>query len=236
MTKNLKTILIIEDDNFILDYIEFILNERNYNIIKCDKGIKGYEKSLEGGIDLILLDLSLPDISGIDLLKNFKTDTRTFSIPVIVVSSISDNNTINACYNLGIEEFIFKPFEVSDLIDSIERATNIFEKISVKKLAGKICIELKENITKLEGNKIKGLIQHFINQNTYNIIIDLTEVTFIEEDINMIFLSTLSKLNYNGGKLLFISPKKNTKVHSKIIRHFNKYNIIFETFPLAIRS
>lgn len=231
-----QTILIVEDDKFISEYIGMILVDRNYKIIQCSSGKKGYEYALKEKIDLILLDLMLPDISGIDLLKNFKADVRTISIPVIIVSSISDKNSIKTCYEIGVDDYLTKPFELSDLFSKIEKAMHKSDKISVKKISNKVCIELRESITQIEVNKIKTLINHFINQKSGNIIIDFTNVNFLDEEINMVLLSTISKLMHDKGKAYIVCPASNKNVLKKLPGFFQKEKLVFETFPQAIRA
>jgi len=234
--KKVLTILVIEDDKYITEYLDIVLKEHNYRLIQCDTGKKGYEYSLKEQPDLILLDLMLPDISGYDVLDNLKKDTRTFSIPVIILTALSQSESIKRCQQLGAVDYIIKPFEMSELFSKIEKHTHTSDKIKIRKITDKIIIELSGNVSNIEVNKLKHLLVHFISQNVKNIIIDFTNVSFLDDSINLVLLSAKSKINYLKGKISLVSPSNNKKVLSKLTEHFQKSNLIYETTALASRG
>ena len=103
--------------------IELLLKSTNYSLIKANSGQKGldYLHSSNINIDLILLDLMLPDVYGLDFLAAIKNNELHAKIPVIIQSGTSDQNEINKAYKMGIAGFIEKPFNKEVLISTIER-------------------------------------------------------------------------------------------------------------------
>lgn len=235
MIKKNPVILIIEDDRYITEYLEVVLSDRSYKIIQCDKGKKGYELSLKEQPDLVLLDLMLPDINGHEVIVNLKADTRTMSIPIIIISALSQKEIIQKCYNQGVVDYIVKPFDLQELLIKIEKNLLQSDKISLKKMSNKIIFELNGRISDLEINKVKSLIQHFLTQKITGIVVDLSAVTHLEENINLVLLSAESKVKYLKEKITFCCPKNNTKVYSILGDHFKKENMIFETVGEAAR-
>lgn len=70
----------------------------------------------------ILLDLKLPKVSGIDVLKKLKSDERTKSIPVVILTSSKEVRDLKECYDLGVNSYIVKPFGLDEFIKQVSAA------------------------------------------------------------------------------------------------------------------
>jgi two-component system response regulator len=70
---------------------------------------------------LILLDLKMPRLNGIDVLRSLKGDERTHAIPVVVMTSSSEPRDLDECYNLGVNGYVAKPIEYTGLTDAVAR-------------------------------------------------------------------------------------------------------------------
>jgi DNA-binding response OmpR family regulator len=104
-----KTILIIEDDNFLQGLEATKLKKEGYNVLTASNSIEAF-KALENKdpIDLILLDLLLPDIDGFMILEKIRENKELQSIPVIVFSNLSEEKDVDRATKLGISEFMIK--------------------------------------------------------------------------------------------------------------------------------
>lgn len=123
-----KTILIIDDEEKILEILEMILNSCNYKIIKANRGIEGLKLIKENFniIDLILLDLMMPDIYGLNLLEEIKKNKNTKNIPVIIQSGLRDLSEIEKCFKLGIVSFLNKPYTKREVIEEVNKVFTSF--------------------------------------------------------------------------------------------------------------
>ena len=110
----MKKILVVEDDVDIHNFIKKVLEKENYEVISAYLG-RDIDLLLENNnIDLVLLDLMLPDISGEEVLKKIK------DIPVIVISAkIASEDKVNLLSN-GANDYITKPFDVNELLARIK--------------------------------------------------------------------------------------------------------------------
>lgn len=108
------TILIIEDDEAFLDDIALILNMEGYSTALARTGEAGIERVLEGGIALVLCDLSLPGISGHEVIASLKKNPQSASIPVIIISGQTNPAEMVKALQFA-EEYIVKPVEVEGL-------------------------------------------------------------------------------------------------------------------------
>ena len=109
-------ILIVEDEEAISNFISAILTSNNYKLIKAVKGKEAVSMAASYCPDLILLDLGLPDMDGIDVIKSVREWT---SIPLIVVSARGHEREKVEALDLGADDYITKPFGTSELLARI---------------------------------------------------------------------------------------------------------------------
>ena len=105
------TILIVDDESANLDIIDKILQQSNHKTFTAESGaeaLKVLEKE-SAKIDLILLDLIMPEVNGMDLLKKLKDNNNTYHIPVIMLSALDEIDTIVECISMGADDFLIKP-------------------------------------------------------------------------------------------------------------------------------
>jgi len=112
-------ILIIEDEEPICNFIEMALKSNGYGVICAKNGQEALSMIPSHCPDLILLDLGLPDLDGITILKQLRTWSST---PVIVVSARSDETDKVEALDLGADDYIVKPFGISELMARIRTA------------------------------------------------------------------------------------------------------------------
>ncbi len=116
---NQPTILIVDDVKSVRDSLDMILNE-NYHLLFAESGEEALKIFQNNRIDLILLDIGLNDIDGIDLLKKFKyIDPET---AIILVSAIIKEQTAATAIKLGACDLITKPFKVVDIENKVKKA------------------------------------------------------------------------------------------------------------------
>jgi two-component system phosphate regulon response regulator PhoB len=105
-----ETILIIEDEEDILALMHYNLTKEGYQVIGALSGEEGLEFLRERKPDLILLDLMLPGISGLELCRKLKGAEETASLPIIMVTAKGEEGDVVAGLELGADDYISKPF------------------------------------------------------------------------------------------------------------------------------
>jgi two-component system KDP operon response regulator KdpE len=111
--------LIVEDEEAICNFICAVLTSNDYNVIKSSKGKEAISMVASHCPDLILLDLGLPDIDGLEVLKTLR---QWNSIPIIVVSARGHEREKVETLDLGADDYITKPFGTSELLARIRTA------------------------------------------------------------------------------------------------------------------
>ena len=121
-----KVILAIDDEESCLATIGLLLKESGFQLITALGGMRALELLKRGTqVDLILLDLMMPDIYGLELLKKLKSDKRFHHIPVILQSGTSDENEVKKAFDLGVVDYIRKPFSKNIIIDKVKAKLDI---------------------------------------------------------------------------------------------------------------
>jgi adenylate cyclase len=110
-TNSIPKILIVDDEPFNVDYLEQELEDMNYNIITASNGREALDKVTNELPDLILLDIMMPIMDGFTVLNELKTDPIRRHIPVIVISAMSDLESVVNGIKHGAEDYLPKPFE-----------------------------------------------------------------------------------------------------------------------------
>jgi len=132
--RNKQTILIVDDEK---SNIEMLINlfksvKSNYNIIPVLSGEKALKAVQKREVDLILLDIMMPQMDGYEVCKILKSQTSTQEIPILFITSSSDDDSIIKAYNLGASDYVTKPFRAVELLARVQLNLRLQE--TIKKL------------------------------------------------------------------------------------------------------
>jgi len=115
-----ERILIIEDDVDFRNLLRIHLSLAGYALEVAEDGVEGGKALLRRAPDLILSDVNMPFLGGFELLSLLRADEQTASIPVILLSGSSDDDTMSKAMKLGAADFLTKPVTLEDLMRSIK--------------------------------------------------------------------------------------------------------------------
>ncbi len=113
-------ILIVEDEEDILVVLKYNLHKAGYRTLEAPNGETARKLIREATPDLILLDLMLPGINGLDLCKILKKDEATRSIPIVMLTAKSSEADIVAGLEMGADDYVVKPFSPRVLLARIQ--------------------------------------------------------------------------------------------------------------------
>jgi two-component system phosphate regulon response regulator PhoB len=108
-------ILVVEDEADIRQILAYNLGQAGYEILVADRGEQALALARENRPDLVLLDLMLPDMSGLDVCRNFKSESSLRDIPVIMLTARSEEIDRVVGFELGADDYVVKPFSVREL-------------------------------------------------------------------------------------------------------------------------
>jgi two-component system, cell cycle response regulator DivK len=114
-----KRVLLVEDDKYLLDILASILRFSGYDIVEAKSGAEAIEKAACTQPGLILLDLNLPDMKGLDAARSIRRNKRSAHIPVIACSAFSGEERDEALRS-GMVDYLQKPFSARIVREKVE--------------------------------------------------------------------------------------------------------------------
>lgn len=129
----MKKVLIVDDDRVTLAMFEQILSNSGYEVISAKDGKEGYECALEVKPDLLISDMLIPKVDGLELCKRIKQDPDLSHTKVMLMTGVYKGMTFRfEAKDVGADDFVEKPFEREDLIKRVESLIGSGEKKSAK--------------------------------------------------------------------------------------------------------
>lgn len=113
-------VLIVEDDSDIRMLLRFHLRNAGYTFLEAEDGNQALDLIRKEDIDLVILDIMLPGIGGIDILKYIRYESQKRKLPVIIASALTEDVDIVTALELGADDYITKPFSPRVLIAKIK--------------------------------------------------------------------------------------------------------------------
>jgi two-component system cell cycle response regulator DivK len=117
----MKTILIVEDNEKNMKLVRDILRHNGFATLEATTGGEGVRLAAEGKADLILMDIQLPDIDGIEALRRIRADRSLDAVPVIAVSASVMPDDHQKIVTSGFDAFVTKPINLKHFVDTVKR-------------------------------------------------------------------------------------------------------------------
>lgn len=158
-----EKILIVEDEEKIARFVELELSHEGYETAKAFNGREGLEMAETGHFDLILLDIMLPEISGLEVLRRIR---RTSQVPVILLTARDAVMDKVSGLDMGADDYITKPFAIEELLARIRvslkhKKTNSPVSGSVL-TAGRLSLDTASHQVSYDGNEIQLTNREFL--------------------------------------------------------------------------
>ncbi len=152
-------IYVVEDDKAIRNLVLYALKEKNYQVRGFEDGLNVVESLKNENVDLLILDIMLPEKDGIEILK----EVREFlDIPIIMLTAKNDEYDKVLGLESGADDYITKPFSILELISRIKAVLRRSEKKDSEHLSYKnIRVNIKKRTAKIDGEKIDLTYKEF---------------------------------------------------------------------------
>jgi two-component system, cell cycle response regulator DivK len=116
-----KTILYVEDNEFNLKIVRQLLSRTTYRLIEAVDGEQGVATALRDIPDLILMDIQLPKLSGLDATRQLRADPKTAHIPIVVITSFALSGDSEKAKTAGASAYLAKPYSPRELLQMIRK-------------------------------------------------------------------------------------------------------------------
>jgi len=114
-----RKILLVDDSETILQMEQMILAKEPYELLVARDGAEGVARALECNPDLILLDVVMPRMGGFEALRELRSNQRTSHVPVVMVTTKAEADSIETSYASGCSDYIVKPIDSMELIAKV---------------------------------------------------------------------------------------------------------------------
>jgi two-component system, OmpR family, alkaline phosphatase synthesis response regulator PhoP len=115
-----QTILVVDDEQDLLDLIEYNLKNEGYQVLKAENGLEGIKIARESSPDLILLDIMMPKMDGLQVCEEIRRDQRIQHIPIIFLTARGDERTEVEGLDRGADDYITKPISTRKLMSRLK--------------------------------------------------------------------------------------------------------------------
>jgi two-component system, sensor histidine kinase and response regulator len=148
-----QRILVIEDDQILREEISSILRFEDFEVREAADGLSGFHAIQESIPDLILCDIMIPNLNGIDLLRKIRSGHETRLIPMVLISALAEKDNIRNGMEAGADDYLTKPFTREYLISAV--------RVRLDK-ARNIAVSQQEKLNELK-EKIISIFPHELN-------------------------------------------------------------------------
>ncbi len=122
MSETSARVLVVEDNDMNMQLVEYLLEEGGYQIVKAASGEDALSIARSGDpVDLILMDIHLPGIDGLSVVREMKTDERTKAIPILALTAHAMRGDRDRFLEAGCDGYISKPIDVKTFLTSVRQ-------------------------------------------------------------------------------------------------------------------
>lgn len=106
-----KSVMVVDDSESVRKFLVFALRSSGYIVIAARDGMEALEKLTQHKVDLVITDLNMPNMNGYELIQALREDSEYSDVPVIILSSLSNDEDIEYGLKIGANSYIIKPFD-----------------------------------------------------------------------------------------------------------------------------
>jgi CheY-like chemotaxis protein len=114
-------VLVVDDNAFIRKAATVALRKHGYDVLEAANGVEAWQLVLSASPDLVLLDIMMPEMDGLEVARRIAADPATASVPVIMLTARDDRKSVEQAAAAGVKGYILKPFSPSSLVHNVAR-------------------------------------------------------------------------------------------------------------------
>ncbi len=158
-----ETILLIEDEKNILELVKYNLEQDGFRVLTAMKGSTGLEMAIREKPALVLLDLMLPEMSGLEVCKALKQNEKTRSLPIIMLTAKGTESDKIVGLELGADDYMTKPFSPRELVARIKAVLRRLREKSPEEIlkSGTIELDVTKHELRLKGKSAEVTAKEF---------------------------------------------------------------------------
>ena len=160
-----QTILIVEDEPSRIEVLSYTLEKEGFTVLTASDGQAGLDRALNVVPDLVILDLMLPGLDGLQVCAQLRSDSRTKDIRILMLTARSEETDEVVGFNMGADDYVTKPFKVRPLVHRVKALLRRSEAASESSAdvisAHGVEIDRTNHVTKVDGEEIELTLTEF---------------------------------------------------------------------------
>lgn len=116
-----KKVLVVDDSSAIRESVSYVLDQAGYGVVQAGDGLEGLEKLKEGSFDLIVTDVNMPNLDGIGLVRKVREQGQHKFLPIVVLTTESQQSKMQEGKEAGATGWIVKPFDSEKLLGVVKK-------------------------------------------------------------------------------------------------------------------
>ena len=112
----MTSVLVVDDDPDVCDLVTYKLEQSGFEVRRASDGDAALREVARQVPDLVLLDIMMPGISGLEVLERWRSDVATAAIPVVMLTAKAQENDVERGFELGADDYVIKPFSPRELV------------------------------------------------------------------------------------------------------------------------
>lgn len=203
-------ILVVDDVRFISQMLAGIFESQGHGVVIAADGAEGIEKAGSELPDLILMDVAMPGIDGLEAARQIKNNNDTATIPILMVTSRNDSGTLAKAKEAGVDDYILKPFETPHLLEKAGELLGGFPMHYdlTKRGEAIVVVPLASEFVNAPVNHLRRVLRAAREVASGLVVLDLTSVTKVENRVGVEVLGFLGSCGTDGFELAIIKPEQ----------------------------
>ncbi len=203
-------ILVVDDVRFISQMLAGIFESQGHGVVIAADGAEGIEKAGSELPDLILMDVAMPGIDGLEAARQIKNNDDTATIPILMVTSRNDSGTLAKAKEAGVDDYILKPFETPHLLEKAGELLGGFPMHYdlTKRGEAIVVVPLASELANAPVNHLRRVLRAAREVASGLVVLDLTSVTKVENRVGVEVLGFLGSCGTDGFELAIIKPER----------------------------
>ena len=120
----MNTVLVIDDNEDYRTGLKEVLEFQTYRTLEAENGLIGLKMMQQHSPDLVVCDVHMPVMNGIELLRKVKADPLLAKIPFVMITGQSDERTLQTTHDLGVEAYLTKPVTITEFLSTVDHFLN----------------------------------------------------------------------------------------------------------------
>ncbi|MFN8178177.1 MAG: response regulator [bacterium] len=209
-------LLVVDDVRFISQMIAGVFERMGHRVETAGDGEEALAKARATLPDLIIMDVAMPKLDGLEVARQLRADERTRDLPVLLVTSRSDPATLTAAAQAGVDDHLPKPFETASLVAKASRLLGGYPMSFSLELLGETAVvsALPEDLGAAVAEHVKPALEWARAAGTGPLLLDLTRVARVDPQVGEALLAFEETFRRDGGQLELVRPRPGVGVRA----------------------